>query len=115
MYPRAPGGLNQATPRRPATATEHQRCGPNWPAKLAPSHAATNRSAQYLGWPCAQGTGLFRKGRKVPGIRVARRAGWGAGRDNVGVVRGSASVGEALAADTGAHRDHTREGRASVI
>ena len=34
---------------------------------------------QHLGWSCAQGTGLFRKGREVPGIRVARRAGWGVG------------------------------------
>src|SRR5712691_4467499 len=34
--------------RHPVAATEHWRCGPNWPAEMAPSPTATNKSKRIL-------------------------------------------------------------------
>jgi hypothetical protein len=39
--------VHQAT-LSPLTAIEHSRCGSAWPAKMAPSPAATNKSTTLL-------------------------------------------------------------------
>ena len=48
--PRPKGGMliHATMPPPPLAATEHSRCGSHWPAKVAPSAAATNISVGYV-------------------------------------------------------------------